>query len=178
MSAWQQHPPPDVGIHLAALTGDLTAVRQHIAAGSDLDERDPYGSTPLIIAATFGRTEVARALLEGGADPDLSNDDGGTPLHTAAFLGRVEIVEALLEAGADKYLRDGAGNTPLGAVAAGEFLVIRDTGAYGAVMSSSYNTRLPVAEVMVKGDKFCVIRPRPGYDSLISLDRLPIWLRD
>lgn len=117
-SGRQQHPPAAVGLHVAALTGNVEAVRQHIAAGSDLDEKDAYGSTPLIIAATFGRTEVARALLEGGADPDLTNNDDGTALHAAAFLGRVEIVEALLEAGANKYLRDGAGNTALGAVAA------------------------------------------------------------
>ena len=42
-------------------------------------------------------------------------------------------------------------------------------------MASSYNTRLPVAEIMVNGDQFCVIRPRPGYDDLLSLDRLPDW---
>ncbi len=55
-------------------------------------------------------------------------------------------------------------------------LVIESAGAYGAVMSSTYNTRLPVAEVMVNGDQFCVVRPRPDYDSVLSLDRVPGWL--
>ena len=49
-------------------------------------------------------------------------------------------------------------------------------GAYGAVMSSTYNTRLLVPEVLVKGDDYAVVRPRPSYDELIGLDRLPDWL--
>ena len=56
--------PPHVGIHLAALQGHVDAIRQHIKAGSNLDEKDEHGSTPLIVAVTFGKTEVARALIE------------------------------------------------------------------------------------------------------------------
>ena len=63
-------------------------------------------------------------------------------------------------------------------IAAGALLAIESAGAYGAAMASTYNTRLPVAEVMVNGDQFFVIRPRPDYDALISLDRLPAWLED
>jgi hypothetical protein len=114
----QENSGPGVGIHLAALQGNVAAIRQHIEAGSDLNEKDAYGSTPLIIAATFGKTEVARALIEAGADLNITNNDGGTALHAAAFLCRPEIVKALLENGADKDLRDGFGNTPLEAVAA------------------------------------------------------------
>ncbi len=116
--ARQQQAAPAVGLHMAALTGNVQAVRRHIAAGSDLNAKDAFGSAPLIVAATFGRTEVAKALIEGGADLDLTNNDGGTALHTAAFLGRTQIVRALLDAGAAKYVRDGAGNTAQGAVAA------------------------------------------------------------
>jgi diaminopimelate decarboxylase len=49
-------------------------------------------------------------------------------------------------------------------------------GAYGAVMSSTYNSRLLVPEVLVKGNDYAVVRPRPTYDDLIGLDRLPDWL--
>jgi diaminopimelate decarboxylase len=63
-------------------------------------------------------------------------------------------------------------------IAAGALLAIESAGAYGAAMASTYNTRLPVAEVMVNGDQFFVIRPRPDYQALISLDRLPAWLED
>jgi diaminopimelate decarboxylase len=59
-----------------------------------------------------------------------------------------------------------------------DLLAIETAGAYGAVMSSTYNTRLPVAEVMVNGAQFGVIRPRPDYDAVISLDRMPAWLEN
>jgi len=46
------------------------------------------------------------------------------------------------------------------------------------VMSSSYNSRLLVPEVMVSGDRFAVIRPRPSYEALLAQDRLPEWLAE
>ena len=58
----------------------------------------------------------------------------------------------------------------------GDLLAIRDAGAYGAVMSSSYNSRPPDAEVMVRGDGFAVIRPRFSYEALLARDVLPDWL--
>ena len=58
----------------------------------------------------------------------------------------------------------------------GDLLIVRSAGAYGAVMASTYNTRLLVPEVMVEGDRFAVVRPRGGYDDLIGLDRIPEWL--
>jgi diaminopimelate decarboxylase len=48
-------------------------------------------------------------------------------------------------------------------------------GAYGASMSSTYNQRLLVAEVMVKGDQYAVTRPRQSYEELIGTDKLPGW---
>jgi diaminopimelate decarboxylase len=59
---------------------------------------------------------------------------------------------------------------------AGDLLAIMTAGAYGAVMSSTYNTRLLVPEVLVTGDRFAVVRPRPSYDDLIGADRVPDWL--
>ena len=49
-------------------------------------------------------------------------------------------------------------------------------GAYGAVQAGTYNSRLLVPEVMVKGADFAVIRPRPTFEELIALDTLPPWL--
>jgi diaminopimelate decarboxylase len=59
---------------------------------------------------------------------------------------------------------------------AGDLIAIMTSGAYGAVMSSTYNSRLLIPEVMVKGESYAVVRPRPTYDDLIGLDRLPPWL--
>lgn len=58
----------------------------------------------------------------------------------------------------------------------GELLAVMTAGAYGAVMSSTYNTRPLVPEVLVNGGEFAVVRPRPSYDELIGLDRLPPWI--
>jgi len=44
------------------------------------------------------------------------------------------------------------------------------------VLSSTYNTRLLVPEVLVDGDRFHVIRPRQSYDDLIGMDSVPEWL--
>jgi len=58
----------------------------------------------------------------------------------------------------------------------GDLMAVMTAGAYGAVMSSTYNTRLLVPEVLVHGAEYAVVRPRPSYDELIGLDRLPEWL--
>jgi diaminopimelate decarboxylase len=60
--------------------------------------------------------------------------------------------------------------------AAGDLLAFMTAGAYGATMSSTYNTRLLIPEVLVKGDDYAVVRPRSSYDELIGMDRLPDWL--
>jgi len=114
----QEPSAPPAGLHVSVLQGDLTAVRHHIETGADLNGRDAFGSTPLMVAATFGRTAVARVLVEAGADPNLAGNDGGTALHTAAFFCHPEIVRMLLDHGADRYARDRFGNTALDAVAA------------------------------------------------------------
>lgn len=109
---------PSDSLHLAILKRDMAATRQYIEAGSDLNRRDQYGSTPLIIAATFGNAEAARALIDAGASLELTNNEGSTPLHIAAFLCRTDIVEALLDNGADKNARNNAGRTPADSVSA------------------------------------------------------------
>jgi diaminopimelate decarboxylase len=58
----------------------------------------------------------------------------------------------------------------------GDLVAFLTAGAYGAVMSSAYNARPPAAEVLVKGDRWSVVRPRLDYDALIGLDCLPDWL--
>ncbi len=58
----------------------------------------------------------------------------------------------------------------------GDLFAIMSAGAYGAVQAGTYNSRLLVPEVLVKGDDFAVIRPRGTYDQLIGLDKMPSWL--
>ncbi len=113
----QETKPPHTSLHIAALQGNVDAIRQHIDAGSDLNGKDAYGSNPLIIAATFGQTEAARTLIDAGADTTITNNEGATPLHIAAFLCRTEIVKALLDKGADRHALNNAGSTALKSVA-------------------------------------------------------------
>jgi len=61
-------------------------------------------------------------------------------------------------------------------LASGDLVAFRSAGAYGAVMSSEYNTRPLIPEVMVQGDQFAVIRPRPTFDEIINRDIIPKWL--
>ncbi len=111
--------PPSVGLIEAAASGTLDAIRQHIKAGSDLNEKEPSrGSSPLITATAFGQTEAARVLIEAGADVNFKNNEGSTALHTAAFFCRTEIVKALLENGVDKNARNNAGRIALESVSA------------------------------------------------------------
>jgi diaminopimelate decarboxylase len=58
----------------------------------------------------------------------------------------------------------------------GDLLAVMTAGAYGAVQSGTYNTRPLVPEVMVNGRDHAIVRPRPSYEEVIALDRMPHWL--
>jgi diaminopimelate decarboxylase len=58
----------------------------------------------------------------------------------------------------------------------GDLVAILSAGAYGAVMASTYNSRPLVPEVLVSGEEYAVVRPRPPIEALIAADRLPPWL--
>jgi diaminopimelate decarboxylase len=88
-----------------------------------------------------------------------------------APVSRVDVVGPICETG-DQF----AEQRPLPPLAPDDLVVFRDAGAYGAVMSSTYNTRPLLPEVLVKGDKFEVVRSRQTYDAIIGQDRIPSWL--
>jgi len=111
--------PPKVDIHTAVTEGNVKAVQQHIAAGTNIDEKDPFGgSSPLISACLFGKTDIAKLLIDAGANLNFINNDGSTPLITAAFFCRPDIVKMLLEKKADKTIRNKYGQNAYESVAA------------------------------------------------------------
>jgi len=83
----------------------------------------------------------------------------------------VDVVGPVCESG-DSFALE----RPMPPVAAGELVAILTAGAYGAVMASTYNTRLLIPEVLVNGADWSVVRPRQTYEELIGQDRLPDWL--
>jgi len=104
---------PKTDIQTAIMSDDLEVVKQHIAAGTDINIKDQMsGSTPLISAVTFGKIAIVKALIEAKANLSIKNNDGTTALHVAAFFCRVEIVKLLIDAKADKTLKNNFGATP------------------------------------------------------------------
>ncbi|MEL7424219.1 MAG: ankyrin repeat domain-containing protein [Bacteroidota bacterium] len=107
-----------MSIHEAIFFGNLKQLEANIAAGTDLNQKDQFGSAPLHVAATFDKAEVALRLIEAGADLNVLNGEGSTPLHLAAFFCRTEITEALLKEGADVSMRNNYQTTALESVQA------------------------------------------------------------
>ena len=124
--------PPDLSIHDAAYEGNIEAVKQHLAAGTDVNAKGGYSSTantltikladrtPLHEAASWGHKEVAELLIDNGADVNVKSGFGQTPLHWACNEGR-HVAELLITKGADVNAKDAVwdedesvvGETPL-----------------------------------------------------------------
>ena len=82
-----------------------------------------------------------------------------------------DVVGPVCETG-DTFTRDRL----LPPLAAGDLVAFMTAGAYGAVMSSAYNSRPLVPEVLVKGDAFAVVRPRPTYEEMLARETWAPWL--
>jgi ankyrin repeat protein len=104
---------PDISIHEAALKGNIEAVKQHLAAGADVNAKNEDGVTPLDHATLWGHKEIVELLLAKGADLNAKDNDGWTSLHNAAYRGHKQIVELLIAEGADVNAKTNDGRTPL-----------------------------------------------------------------
>ncbi|HIO03466.1 MAG TPA: ankyrin repeat domain-containing protein [Alphaproteobacteria bacterium] len=82
---------PDISIHKAASGGNIEAVKQHIAAGTDVHAKSTLGETPLHHAAGEGHKEVVELLIAEGADVNAKDKWGMTPLHWAARKDRARV---------------------------------------------------------------------------------------
>ena len=81
---------PDISIHQAAQLGNIEAVKQHLAAGTDANAKLDYVGTPLHAAAIGGHKEITELLIAKGADVNAKDSERGSPLHLAASHGHKE----------------------------------------------------------------------------------------
>ena len=103
--------PPDAaelaayrGLHAAAASGDIAAIRRLAGAHEGLDARDGNGRTPLHVAAFRGQVEAIRALIAAGADPGLFDNQRYDAVTIVAVSDDVPALKALLASGASAKL--------------------------------------------------------------------------
>ena len=96
-----------------------------------------------------------------------------TPIHAEARASaRYDVVGPVCETG-DTFALD----RELPACAAGDLVMIKGAGAYGASMASNYNSRPLLAEVLVDGHRYSMIRRPQTYDELFAAEHVaPEWL--
>ncbi len=105
--------PPSIDLWEAASTGNIGALKEHQAAGTNLNAADANGSSALNAAAFFDSAEAAEWLLKNGAFVDIRDGNGGTPLITAAFMGNAKTAKVLLKHGADVSATNDIGQSSL-----------------------------------------------------------------
>jgi ankyrin repeat protein len=101
--------PPDISIHDAARTGNIEAVKQHLAAGTDVNKKIKGGWTPLHLAVAGGRKEIVELLIAAGVDVNGKDEDGETPLDWAIIANYSETAVHLFDAA--NLLRKHGGKT-------------------------------------------------------------------
>jgi len=101
-------------LHRAAEEGDIEAVKEYLAAGTDKNVRTgKWGDTPLHRAAFWGYTEIVELLINNEVDVNAKDKYGCTPLHDAAEYSHLEIAEMLIDRAPDMNALDNNGDTPL-----------------------------------------------------------------
>jgi len=105
--------------HRAAGEDEPEVLLALIEKGVDVNSRNPYGGTALMIAAKRGFSNIVKILLENGADPNAVISPPTDPaqtytaLHTAAQESNNEIIALLIKSGANVNVATGYGETPL-----------------------------------------------------------------
>jgi diaminopimelate decarboxylase len=165
MARWSRSRPRDLGCKVILEPGRLIVANAGVLVTEVIFVKDGGDKTFVIVDAAMN--DLIRPTLY-----EAWHEIRPVKLSAAnAPRIRADIVGPVCESG--DYL---AKDREMSSLRAGDLLAIGSAGAYGAVQSGTYNTRLLVPEVLVNGDQFHVVRPRPSYDDLIGLDSLPAWL--
>lgn len=173
------HPPPDpvayagvVKERLAGLGCRLVIEPGRVIAGNAgiLVTRVEYvkaGADRTFLIVDAGMNDLVRPTLYNAHHDILPVREAAAGAQSV----RADVVGPVCETG--DYLALGR---DLPTAEEGDLLAVMTTGAYGAVMSGTYNTRPLVAEILVDGDRVHAIRPRQTIDDLIGQDSVPDWL--
>jgi ankyrin repeat protein len=114
-----QGPASDAALRKAAQDGDMTAVKDLLAKGANVNARDDKGQTALLwVAPARDNPEMAQLLIDKGADVNAKDNEGETALMIAASQSNPGILAALIEAGAEVNAQSNSGRTALMAAAA------------------------------------------------------------
>jgi ankyrin repeat protein len=126
--------PPDISIHEAAVMGNIEAVKQHLAAGTNVNAKDELGMTPLHRASISGHKEVAELLIDKGADVNAIPESGlfGTPLDYAIRKKHPETADLLRKHGGKRGDWFKAGESIFTAAKAGHIEAVKQHLAAGA----------------------------------------------
>ena len=91
---------PDISIHKATEQGNIETVKQHLAAGTDVNAKGELQATPLHFAAIDDHKEIVELLIAKGADLNVKSNGGRTPLDSAIRRKQTEIANLLRKHGA------------------------------------------------------------------------------
>jgi ankyrin repeat protein len=142
---------PDIDIWTAAAEGNVQAIKQHLAAGTDVNAAEPMsGGTPLMVAALVGHSDAVELLIENGANVDAVNYDGATALLTAAFFCRIDTVKLLLDKGAEVNAQNIRGETALDTVSA----------EWSEALEGVYNHFAGMMQLQLDIERIKVARPK------------------
>jgi diaminopimelate decarboxylase len=155
----------DLDCEIEIEPGRLIAGNAGVLVAQVIWRKEGEGRDFLILDAAMN--DLIRPAMYGAHHDivPLTEPEPGAPLAP------VDIVGPVCESG-DTFARQ----RPMPLLRAGALVAFRSAGAYGAVMASEYNSRPLIPEVLVKGDHFAVIRPRPTFDEMLARDTLPPWM--
>ncbi len=155
-----------LGVQVILEPGRVIAGNAGVMLTTALYEKTAPDRSFLIVDA--GMNDLMRPALYG-AHHDIQPLKQPAP---GAAEKTYDVVGPICES-TDKF----ASGREMPAVKPGERLAFMSAGAYGAVLSSAYNTRPLVPEVLVNGDQFDIVRRRPDFEEMLQLEQVPDWLK-
>jgi diaminopimelate decarboxylase len=154
----------DLGVKLAVEPGRSIVADAGVLLSRVIHVNSRTGG-PTFLVVDAGMNDLLRpTLYEAWHEIEPVSPRAGDPVA-------YDVVGPVCETG-DTFAR----SRVLAPMLAGDLVAFRGAGAYGASMASEYNSRLPAPEVLVDGDRWGIVRPRPDYDAVMARETTPDWL--